>query len=108
LVNETTWEAIAALAGAPNDLGELTSVTRRLRRVGLFDAEIVRRAIMVNSPTQIVLNHLDYVDWECRSGMISLRAKAFLELVEQELGCSVDLVGTSETALQEIRQRVSN
>jgi adenylosuccinate synthase len=108
LRNETTWESIAARAGAPIDLSELTSVTQKLRRVGLFDAEIVRRAIMVNSPTQVVLNHLDYVDWECRSGIISPRAKAFLDLVERELSCSVDLVGTSETNLQKAFQLVPN
>lgn len=61
LVDETTWEAIAESAGRDDDLREYTTVTRRLRRVGRFEPVLVRRALAVNRPTRLVLNHLDYV-----------------------------------------------
>ena len=62
LADETTWELIAEEAGVSSDLREYTSVTHKLRRVGRFDPVIVRRAIAANAPTDIVLNHLDYID----------------------------------------------
>lgn len=46
------------------DLGlqpEYTSVTKKIRRVGYFDPEIVKLAILINNPTEIVLNHVDYI-----------------------------------------------
>ena len=62
LLNETTWNAIADEAGIGRDLTERTTVTKKIRRVGRFDAGIVRRAIAVNRPSEIVLNHVDYID----------------------------------------------
>jgi adenylosuccinate synthase len=62
LPGQTSWEKIAAEAGITEDIRELTTVTARLRRVGRFNSEIVRRAIQANQPTRIVLNHLDYID----------------------------------------------
>lgn len=50
---ETSWEAL-------NLRPEFTSVTRKVRRVGYFDREIVGKSIKVNKPTKIVLNHMDY------------------------------------------------
>ena len=52
LRGETTWAEIARQAGLPSDYTELTTATKKIRRVGTFDAELVRRAIDANSPTQ--------------------------------------------------------
>ena len=92
LSNETTWETIKDKAGAPDDLSEFTSVTQRLRRVGLFDGDIVRNAIRTNGPTKVVLNHLDYVDWHARSGLTS-KASSFIRSVESRIDRAVDWVG---------------
>lgn len=104
LTNETTWEAIAAEAGAPNSIQEFTSVTAKLRRVGRFDADLVRRSVTMNYPTQIVLNHLDYVDWciGSRSGNdtpITAKAEAFIRKVETGIGRNVDFVGLGPDSL---------
>jgi adenylosuccinate synthase len=93
LPHETTWAAIARNAGATADLTEKTSVTHKLRRVGIFEPGIVRRAIAANSPTEIVLNHLDHVDWESRFGF-TRRAKDFIEAVERDIGQPIARVGT--------------
>jgi adenylosuccinate synthase len=97
LPEETTWDAIAADAGLPLDLREFTSVTHKLRRVGKFSSEVVRRAIEANSPTDIVLNHLDYIDATVRGGgTLTEKAKQFLESVEEKIGQSVNWLGTDE------------
>jgi adenylosuccinate synthase len=93
LPGQTSWEHIAAEAGITEDIGELTTVTARLRRVGRFDPEIVRQAIQVNQPTRIVLNHLDYVDPRVRDGFLTAKARVFVEKVEADIGRCVDWVG---------------
>lgn len=93
LTGETSWAEIAAGAGIPDDIRELTTVTRKTRRVGRFDPEIVCRAIQANQPTRIVLNHLDYVDPRVREGFLTAKARAFVEKVEAEIERQVDWLG---------------
>ncbi len=73
-------------AGLPNGMREYTTVTRRVRRVGMFDATLVRRAINANQPDRIVLNHLDYVDSKVRDGMLTEEATRFVGLIERGIG----------------------
>jgi adenylosuccinate synthase len=94
LPGQTTWEQIAAEAGITADIREVTTVTGRLRRVGRFDAEIVRRAIQANQPSRIVLNHLDHVDPRVRDGSLTTKARLFVEKIEADIGREVDWLGT--------------
>ncbi len=93
LPGQTSWEEIAAEAGLTEDIRELTTVTGRLRRVGRFDPEIVRRAIQANQPTRIVLNHLDYVDPKVRDRSLTAEAQTFVEAIEEQIGHRVDWLG---------------
>lgn len=103
LPEETTWEEIARNAGAPINIQEFTSVTKKLRRVGRFSAGVVRRAIAANSPTEIVMNHLDYVDWACRTAMTP-EAMRFVVRVQEEIGRNIDWVGLSPKGMQRSEQ----
>lgn len=96
---ETSWSEIAKAAGLPDGYCELTTATRKVRRVGTFDPELVRRAIEVNNPTRIVLNYFDYVDGSVREGKIRDYATKFLENVETSVGRRVDWVGTGPATL---------
>src|SRR3972149_3494497 len=66
LPHEIDWDTVTRESKNNEPILEYTSVTKTVRRVSRFDPEIVRQAIMVNQPTHIVLNHLDYVDASCR------------------------------------------
>jgi adenylosuccinate synthase len=99
LLNETTWERIAESAGLPSGYNELTTATKKIRRVGQFDAGMVRKAIEVNNPTRIVLNHFDYVDPGVREHRFSMSALAFLKKVETGIGREVDYVGIGPATL---------
>ncbi len=99
LTGETTWEKIAAEAGLPLDHREFTTVTGKVRRVGHFDPELVRRAIQVNHPDRIVLNHLDYVDGKVRKAGLTHKARRFVERVETSIGRSVDWLGTGPSVI---------
>jgi adenylosuccinate synthase len=92
LIGETTWDALARETGL-QDLREYTTVTRKLRRVGRFDPGVVLRALQVNRPTRVVMNHVDYVDPAVRSGQLTAKAEQFLKGVELSLGRGLDWVG---------------
>jgi adenylosuccinate synthase len=101
LTGETSWEEIAAEAGIGPDLREFTTVTRKVRRIGRFDPEIVQRAALANQPSRIVLNHLDYVDPQVRDGCLTAKASAFVEKVEAGIGRRVDWLGIGPGRLME-------
>jgi adenylosuccinate synthase len=90
---EIDWETVRVEGGLAEEPTELTSVTGRVRRVARFEATIVRRAILANRPSRIVLNHLDYVDAECARGSVSERAAIFARGVEEAIGQPLDLLG---------------
>jgi len=96
LVNETTWEAIASRAGLSKDIREFTTVTKNLRRVGDFDAELVRRALEVNNPTCVVMNHLDYIGDEGGLNDPDSSVSKFIADVEMKIDRKIDLYGFSE------------
>ena len=95
LVDETNWEAIAEGAGRADDLREYTTVTGRLRRVGRFDPVLVRRALAVNRPTRLVLNHLDYIGIQEDLDDPQSELGSFIRRVESSIGRGVDWFGFS-------------
>ena len=95
LVDETTWEAIAEKTGRNDNLREYTTVTGRLRRVGWFDPVLVRRALAVNRPTRLVLNHLDYLGTQEDIDDPRSEVRIFFRWVERDIGREVDWLGFS-------------
>jgi len=104
LVGETSWQEIAKRAGRHDDLREYTTVTRKERRVGEFDAELVKRALAVNAPHRLVLNHLDYI-----APMSSLEdpespVRRFIADVETRIRRRVDWYGFSRLGVLESKE----
>ena len=100
LPDEIDWETITRESGASRPLAEFTSVTGRLRRVGRFDPSIVRRAITVNRPSLIVLNHVDYVDARCQDlEALTDTARAFIAETSRDIGHRIDMAGAGRTAM---------
>ncbi|MGE0406478.1 MAG: adenylosuccinate synthetase [Candidatus Korobacteraceae bacterium] len=62
-LDETDWKTIQIESGYPHPLDEITSVTKKTRRVGRFDWDLASRAIVANRPTRIAVNGLDYLDY---------------------------------------------
>ena len=102
LAGETTWEEVAARTGrGAEELREYTTVTGRLRRVGEFDPDLVRRALDANRPTRLVLNHLDYIGAEQELGNERTVLRRFIRRVESSLGRKVDWFGFSPLGIVE-------
>ena len=93
MLKEIDWETVRTKSGADCDLTENTSVTRKIRRVAEFDDEIVKKAITVNNPTRIALNHLDYIDWESKFRGLTTKTRSFLAYVKNLIGRDIDLIG---------------
>ena len=100
LSQETTWAALAERAGLGRDYVELSSATRKERRVGLFEPGVVRRALRANKPHRIALNHMDYFDRDVRNGAFGPDARRFIEsMVEREVGRRMTWIGTGPSTL---------
>lgn len=103
LPNEITWEELAQQLHVPvEQIKEKTTVTKKVRRVAHFDSELVRKAIQVNKPNKIVLNHADYWDYTCHnSSILSRTIEEKIQTIEKEIGNTIDLVGTGEAVFVE-------
>jgi len=100
LPKETDWDSVTRSSGATNDLTEYTSATKRIRRVAEFDNDIVKRAILVNQPNIIVLNHLDYIDYTCHdSDNPSDLIIAFIDKVSESIGQRIDYIGMGKASV---------
>jgi adenylosuccinate synthase len=71
---ETTWELLGVEP-------ELTTVTKRVRRVASFSILQYRLALMANRPNLILVNFMQYVKWEMREEFAkTLRDEALVTL----------------------------
>jgi adenylosuccinate synthase len=101
---ELSWDQVGAAAGMPPEevarlySSELTSVTKKLRRVATFSYEGTKYAARFNGATALVLNFTSYLDWATRGAksMRGLSAKVtdFGKLLEDEVGLPVVMYGT--------------
>lgn len=96
LQNELTWEQLQEESRSPSPLREYTSVTRKERRIGRFDWDAAKRAVMLNRPTKLAVNFLDYLDFENRGAPrwndLTQNARGFVGSLE-ELGIPVYYAG---------------
>ncbi|QUC64920.1 adenylosuccinate synthetase [Nitrosopumilus sp. K4] len=93
LANELTLEQAQSKGWS-----EFGTVTGRQRRAADFDFDLARRAIMLNSATQISITKLDVIFPSC-AGMTSYdnlpeEAKSFIQNIERELNIPVTIIGT--------------
>jgi adenylosuccinate synthase len=80
---EISWETLQRESGYPYGIQEITTVTKKLRRVALFDWEAAQMAVRVNRPTRIAVNGLDYLSYDDKrvrsSSDLSEKSSLFLQ-----------------------------
>ena len=99
LENETNWETITTKGSHLTPIIEKTSVSKQVRRVARFDSSIVKKAIIANQPTKIVLNHLDYIcsrDVENYDKII----KNVIEKIEVSIKQNINYLGFGQKAIR--------
>lgn len=107
LPTEIDWEKVTAKSGSEESLIEYTSVTKKVRRVAEFHSEVVKRAIEVNKPTRIVLNHIDYFDINCTEQFISQKALEEIEKIEFAIHRRIDFLGSDRVTNYERKDTTS-
>jgi adenylosuccinate synthase len=79
---------------------EYGSVTGRLRRSSSFNMDLAKRAVMLNSATQLAITKMDVLFPSCAGirdfSKLTADAKKFILNVEEETGVPVVLVGTGQ------------
>ncbi|EGG41338.1 adenylosuccinate synthetase [Candidatus Nitrosarchaeum limnium SFB1] len=87
---------------------EFGTVTGRQRRAADFDFDLARRAIMLNSASQISITKLDVIFPECAGKTsfeeLSKDAQLFIKNIENKLNTPVTIIGTGP-AINEIIDR---
>ncbi len=88
---------------------EFGTVTGRQRRAADFDFDLARRAIMLNSATQISITKLDVLFTDCAGKTsydeLSDDAKSFITNIEKELNTPVTIIGTGPSVNDVIDRR---
>lgn len=96
--DETTWKEIQKISGSPDYQPELTSVTRRERRVAHFDVSMVKVATLYNRPTSIAImgvDRLDHGNLGIRDvKQLTHRAYRWLRTMQEQVGVAFSFLGT--------------
>lgn len=99
ITSELTWEEIESRAELPAGTlseKELTSKTKTLRRVGEFEWDLVRKAALLNAPTDIALTFADYLAAENRQAwrfeQLTKETLRFIDELERVTGARVSLI----------------
>jgi adenylosuccinate synthase len=96
--DEITWEKLQEESGYPYPIGEQTSVTHKVRRVGRFDWDLAQRCAQINRPTRLAINGLDYLNYKnvgCQNfDLLTHDAKKFINDLEDRLAVPVSFQGT--------------
>ena len=108
LPKEISWEELQRISGYPHPLGELTTTTKRLRRVAEFDSDIVVRAIAANSPTAIAIHGSDYLDYANKGAHrfeeLTPAAQEWVYRLERTTELPVRFIGTGPRVSEIIRR----
>lgn len=92
LPEEIDWQIITDEGGYEKYIMELTSVTKKIRRVARFSPDVVIQSIATNNPTKIVLNHLDYIE-NSQNKLESSKIINFVNYVQESIGSEITLLG---------------
>lgn len=97
---EITWSEIKNRCGSDIDLEEYTTVTKKVRRVFEMNWNRLKYNVMINNPTQIVLNFAQYIDWnayKCTNyNDLPIKVKEFAHKIEEVTNVPVTMIGTGE------------
>lgn len=96
LKNETDWKTMSQHIG--KDVEEQTTVTKRIRRIGQWDEELLASALILNDPTSLALMFVDYLtprdEGITEYDKLSQNSRSFVEYLESYSNVPVRFIGT--------------
>jgi adenylosuccinate synthase len=109
---EINWGIVAQRSGQCESAlrdSERTSTTARMRRVGEFDWALIRRAALLNRPTDVALTFVDYLDKSDgdakRFDQLTPQTIQFIEEVEAVCEAPVTLIANGFNSRSVIDRR---
>lgn len=97
---EITWEEVSRRCGYNGVLEEYTTVTKKKRRVFEMSWTRLKYNCMINKPTGLVLNFVQYIDWnayKCTDyEKLPIKVKKFIAKIEEVTQIPVVMIGTGE------------
>lgn len=97
---EITWDIVKERCGAPADVqfGEMTTVTKKMRRVFEMNWDRLEYVTTLNRPTGIALNFAQYIDWNMLGKRnpedITPKLQKFIDEIEFHTNVPVIMIGT--------------
>lgn len=96
LYAELSWDELSQRLG--KTICERTTVTKKIRRIGLWDESLARQCVMLHGPTKIALTFVDYLTPEdegiSKYDNLSAYARNFIMDVQRQMGVPVAFIGT--------------
>lgn len=112
-LREITYEELSRRSGLDEKelrQKEMTSTTHKQRRIGEFEWDLLRRASLLNGPTDIALTFADYISKDNRNAMrfeqLTKETINFVLEVERVAGASVSLITTGFNSRSVIDRRI--
>jgi len=109
MTNEYTPEEIKQLGLVEAETAIIYEAPGGIRRVGRFDVETAKRAVKLNTATQVAVTCIDRLYPECRGvksyDKLSTRAKKFVEEIENELKVPLTLISTGPDVVEMVDLR---
>jgi len=96
--HELTWEDVTRVSGSPEKLMELTTVTKRVRRVFTYSPMQVAKFCEMNRPDWLFLNFIQYINskdaGKTEYSSLTQESKDFISTVQSASRTRVLMVGT--------------
>lgn len=114
---EITWEEITKYAESPEPIVEITTATKRKRRVFTLDRpdgkpSDLKKALDINRPTKLMLSFVDYLNYQDRhkSSWESLtqKTKDWITTLESKFGIFFNYLSTGPDVKHTIIRRYPN
>lgn len=103
---EISWDALSKKLG--KEVIERTTVTKKVRRIGLWDDDLAIQCKVLHGPTEIALTFIDYLCPEDEGidkyDELTDFSKQFIANVEQLMEVPVTMIGTGGPKLRIIRR----
>jgi adenylosuccinate synthase len=102
LANEISWDRLQEITDGYVKTPEITTVTKKVRRIARMDFELLERAILQTRPTSIALTFLDYV-FPKIAGLNpfqdlpdSPEVAEYLHSLSDKLGVQISIISTAQ------------
>lgn len=100
--NELTWKELTLRSGSPKLLSEITTVTKRLRRIFEQSYEFLEKSFILAGPDQIALTFLDYINYQdfgkTQLNDLSTISREYINELENRIQTPITLISTGPGA----------